>query len=571
MGNDYSSGVSCIGESRKGPGGEAIETPIMSNSSQPRIRRVPGKPPPPVVQQGNDGQEGGGGSTSSTSGPAGGAAPSASSALDAKRANTLKSKKRKERTQDDVRFDRVIFLGTSSAVPVPGKRNMSSLLISSTNGSSIMVDCGEGTQHQLKTCTRAKSSNVDLICITHLHGDHCYGLFGFLLTCGQDMRANPITVVGPEGIFDLVMTVFSMSGGWAGYYDLIFVEIPHELHAKRESVDLTHTLCEELAYLRLTAAPLIHAMPCWGYVLQELDRPGKLDVAKARRLGVPNGPLLGKLKRGEDVEVPADGASKTMIRATDVVSEDVPGRKICVLQDSSDSSFALDACRNADVFIHEATLESSMKAEAIEKGHSTPHMAADWANEAGAKKLVLTHFSARYNPTSSGTTAIAAANGSTVPVFRAGIVVKNGILGTSGSAEAGDDVDMCCPSPSGGDKMDTATTSSKHLPTPVSTPRSSENGGGVQDTADVMACCELVDPADAVLAQEAREIFTRGEVVAAKDFMMLEATSTDFTVCKELVVKRLPFARTVGGDSSTKTKAVTGSSSSGQAVNAGGS
>ncbi|CAD7932840.1 unnamed protein product [Amoebophrya sp. A120] len=429
-------------------------------------------------------------------------------------------------SDQDVRFDRVIFLGTSSAIPVPGKRNMSSMLITTNTGSSMMVDCGEGTQHQLKVCSRAKASSLDMICITHLHGDHCYGLFGLLLTCGTDMRVNPLLIVGPEGIHDLVMSVFKHSGGWAGYYDILFIEIPNEKHKLKEDVDLSKmiaTSSNNSIKTRLTAVPLVHGMTCWGYCFQEPDRPGKLDINKAKQLGVPVGPLLGKLKKGEDVTFIPKADKKhpdsttsehqmITVKASDCVSETIPGRKVCILQDSSDSSYAVanGSLKNADLFIHEATLEEAMREECIEKGHSTPKMAAEWANDCSAKKLVLTHFSARYNESTSA---------------MLGRTRLGRILNVDNISPA------TIPGGHGELQTDALCCSTESSPT--------------TDAQDVdQDSCIVIDPADQILAAEAREVFEGEEVIAAKDFLMLDGQN-GFKACQELMVKRMPWGRPV--------------------------
>lgn len=130
-------------------------------------------------------------------------------------------------------FDQVVFLGTSSGVPQPGKRNVSSLAITLRTGRSvridantvprgillppfkILVDCGEATQHQLML-SKIKLTKIDDILITHLHGDHCYGIFGLLHSCCMGERTEPITVYGPQGIKTMIETVFALSGGWNG-------------------------------------------------------------------------------------------------------------------------------------------------------------------------------------------------------------------------------------------------------------------------------------------------------------------------------------------------------------------
>jgi ribonuclease BN (tRNA processing enzyme) len=336
-------------------------------------------------------------------------------------------------------MERIVFLGTASACPVPGKRNVSSLCIT-TNAGAIMVDCGEGTQHQLKLCTAVKTGSIDLILITHLHGDHCFGLFGMLLTVATG-RSRPITIVGPEGIKKLLLGVWGLTGsGWsaedvddlrcgdvdgdksatgiAGASDqecrLHFIEIPDAAHCAK--VDVTLGCFAATGGCSVLATPLIHSMPCWGYIIEEPGKPGAVDAAKALALGVPAGPLLGRLKQGHCVTVPtapapasspdrgpraaaavvsaggnperdrepaaggpgtgagggAGAAVGTVVRPEQVVGAPTPGRKVCVLQDSCDSSFALrnGGIHGCSVFIHEATFEVGLS--------SVSHSPARW-------------------------------------------------------------------------------------------------------------------------------------------------------------------------------------------------
>lgn len=282
-----------------------------------------------------------------------------------------------------------------------------------TSGAAVMIDCGEGTQHHLRVSTFLKASKLEAILLTHLHGDHCFGLFGLLHTVAMEGRKEPLLLVGPEGLREMVDTVFRCSGGWfpEDTFALEFEEIPNCGAPGREDLvgpDGKGFLAErckrappvsvpERAGLRIQAVPLVHSVPDWGYVLTEPDRPGVLNAARAAELGVPlKSPLLGNLKRGEAVKL-EDG---TVITPEQVVGPPILGRTIAVLQDTSDASSAITPCRGATCVIHEATFEEAMEKDALQKGHSTSTMAADFAAACGAKRLVLTHFSARYSTSS---------------------------------------------------------------------------------------------------------------------------------------------------------------------------
>jgi ribonuclease Z len=213
----------------------------------------------------------------------------------------------------------VSFLGTSSAQPQPGKRNMSSLVVTTSLGSCVMVDCGEGTQHQLMRSSAVKVTKVSAIFITHLHGDHCFGLPGLLCTLGLNGRTAPLPVVGPQGVQELVTTVLRLSGS----DDLGFPIVFHELDGTQAhdfTVDL-HLGTDKSERLLVHGSPLTHRLPTIGYVLCELAQGRQLDSNKAMAAGA-RGPALGRLKRGEDV-VLDDG---TTVRA-DAVLQDPPVRR----------------------------------------------------------------------------------------------------------------------------------------------------------------------------------------------------------------------------------------------------
>lgn len=315
-------------------------------------------------------------------------------------------------------IDRVMFLGTGSAVPVPGQRNMSSLAVMLNTGAAIIVDCGEGTQHHIKVSKFLKLSRVEVILLTHLHGDHCYGLFGLLQTAALEGRKDPLLIVGPQGLRTMVETVLLSSGGWYSEesFQINYLEIPNTGTPGGESLvgpfgsgprglgfhpdRCRHAAAVQLgvlAGLRIQAVPLVHGLPDWGYVLTEPDRPGKLNAAKALELGIPaKSRMLGQLKQGQTVRLD-DGS---MVSPAQVLGPTIPGRTVAILQDTSDASAAIEPCRGAACVVHEATFEDGMETEAIGKGHSTSTMAARFAASCQAKHLVLSHFSARYARTS---------------------------------------------------------------------------------------------------------------------------------------------------------------------------
>lgn len=144
--------------------------------------------------------------------------------------------------------------------------------------------------------------------------------------------------------------------------------------------------------ITVLAAPIKHRVFCVGYVFQEDNVPGKLDVEKLKQYGIKQGPLFGKLKNGIDVTLD-DG---TIVKASTVVGDDQPGRKVVIMGDTHDPMGIAKIAQNCDVLVHESTLDDEQQQLAIDRGHSCPQMAAQFANLLQCKKLILTHFSARF-------------------------------------------------------------------------------------------------------------------------------------------------------------------------------
>ncbi|EDO40148.1 predicted protein [Nematostella vectensis] len=306
------------------------------------------------------------------------------------------------------------FLGTGSAYPTPHRG--ASCVILWYNGSCWMFDCGEGTQTQL-TKSVIKSSKITKIFISHLHGDHVFGLPGLLCTIGLTApdENKHVDIYGPVGLRKYLRTSLDLCQSILGYSYAI-----HEIHTADSTssqvtaeVDLLHPdenmgreihenpsgvweICKD-GDLQVFAAPLKHRVTCFGYVVEEKDQPGALDAALLKSKGVPPGPLYAKIKNGESVTT-SDGV---VVDPKDVLGPSRPGRKVVILGDTCDSSAIENLAYKADCVIHEATLEDEMKEKAIENGHSTPGMAGAFAKTIQAKQLVLTHFSQRYKDSDS--------------------------------------------------------------------------------------------------------------------------------------------------------------------------
>ncbi|KAF4671604.1 Zinc phosphodiesterase ELAC protein 1 [Perkinsus chesapeaki] len=277
-------------------------------------------------------------------------------------------------------------------MPQPDKRNHSGLAIQLFSGSSILVDCGEGTEIQLMKSS-VRMSRIDYIFITHLHGDHCYGVFGLLHSICQGGRPSPLYIYGPVGLKRMIDTVFEVSGGWHGFPIVVteFTENEHYELSLPYVPYLRECPQETLGPITVNVCPMKHRIPTFGYVFTEADRPGALDAAAASKRGA-HGPMLGFLKAGEDVRTP----SGEVICSSDVVAPTIPGRKIAVMQDTSDCTTALGHLNGCDLLIHECTFHKGLTEKALSTGHSTAEMAGKVARMCQAKILCLTHFSPRY-------------------------------------------------------------------------------------------------------------------------------------------------------------------------------
>ncbi len=274
----------------------------------------------------------------------------------------------------------ITFLGTSSGVPTRSRNVSAVALRLPQRGEFWLFDCGEGTQQQLLH-SDLNISQLTRVFITHLHGDHVYGLLGLLATCGMSAHARRIDVYGPRGIEEYVREV-----GRVTYQ----ANYPYPLGVNTIGEG---EVCEDEEYV-VTCAPLKHRVISYGYRVTEKDRPGHFDVERARAAGIPPGPLYGRLKSGERVTLP-DGRA---FDGADFCGPAQKGRSVVYSTDTTYCRSAVELARDADLLIHEATFSSDEEDLARRSMHSTAAMAARVASEARARLLVLTHFSPRYFP-----------------------------------------------------------------------------------------------------------------------------------------------------------------------------
>jgi ribonuclease Z len=271
----------------------------------------------------------------------------------------------------------LLFLGTSSGTPT-ASRNVSGLaLIDTQSRAWFLIDCGEGTQHRLLK-TRLSTHHLAAIFITHVHGDHCYGLPGLLASAGMNGRTAPLTLVAPRGISDWLAATLQFTQ----------LHLPFAINYVAAE-GLTNFAC---GAFEVDAVALSHRVPSFAYAFTEIATATVLDTEKLLAQGIAKGPLWGQIKRGYD------GVYKgTLVRAADFLLPPGPARKIVVGGDNDTPNLLAQACQQCQVLVHEATYTRSV-AEKIGKhlGHSYAAQVAEFAEAAGVAHLVLTHFSPRY-------------------------------------------------------------------------------------------------------------------------------------------------------------------------------
>lgn len=272
------------------------------------------------------------------------------------------------------------FLGTGAGMPSKMRNTSSVVLNLSAEGEGYwLFDCGEATQHQILH-TSLKPRKISKIFITHLHGDHIFGLPGLIGSRSFLGGEEQLEVYGPTGLNEWLKTTLRITNTHLNYELLV-----HEIG---EGV-----VFEDDDYL-VTAKSLQHIIPCLGYRIEQKPLPGKLLIDKANEAGVPNGPLLKQLKDGEDIEL-EDGR---IILSSAVTGEPQEGFTVAILGDTSYCGSAVELAQDVDILVHEATFDMETGNLAKEYGHSTIGDAARVAKQARATTLIANHISARFMP-----------------------------------------------------------------------------------------------------------------------------------------------------------------------------
>ncbi len=265
----------------------------------------------------------------------------------------------------------ILFLGTSAAVP--SKDHSTSCIAIRSGPDIILMDCGEGSQRQLML-SPFSFMKIRAVLITHLHGDHVFGLPGLLQTMSLSNRTEPLLVCGPAGIAAALDAMMSVTEGETQYE----VEVREVFGGER--IDVRGLVIRPYA--------TDHGIASVGYVVQDRERPGKLDVEKARAMGITSGRDMARLKGGETV-----GG----VRPEDVVGPAIQGYRVAYSGDTRPCESEAVAVAGADVLIHEATYTDKEAQQAEDHFHTTALQAAEVARDAGVRFLILTHISNRYD------------------------------------------------------------------------------------------------------------------------------------------------------------------------------
>ena len=277
----------------------------------------------------------------------------------------------------------VTFLGTSSGVPTRA-RNVSAVALRLPQRSEMwLFDCGEGTQHQFLR-SDLRLSQLRRVFITHMHGDHVFGLPGLLASLGLSGSCNAgVDLYGPDPLDAFLRGALNNSSTRIGY--------PLQVHRVRQAAEQGSVLFED-DDLTVRCTPLTHRVPAYAYRVEQKPLAGRFDIARAKELQIPPGPVYAQLKRGETVTL-EDGR---VIDGTSLCGPERPGVSLVYCTDTVFSEAAVELARGADLLIHESTFAHAEAEMAFQKQHSTSTMAAQTAAEAGVGQLVLTHLSPRY-------------------------------------------------------------------------------------------------------------------------------------------------------------------------------
>jgi ribonuclease Z len=272
----------------------------------------------------------------------------------------------------------LVFLGTSSAVPT-AERGLSSVALM-RDGELLLFDAGEGMQRNFIKAGLGMNRKMKIF-ISHMHADHCVGLLGLLQTMTLQGREKNIDIYGEPRVKQF----------WQENMRIINFGLSFDVHV--HTIEKGGVVVKEDDY-QVTCCEALHSVPSFAYCLEEFDRPGAFDVKEAKRLGIPEGELYSELQHGHDIVY-----NGKKIKSSQVIGSPRKGRKIGISGDTRPTDSLAKFFHACDVLVFESTYSHEKQQKAIENLHSTAIEAATIAKKAGATRLFLTHFSARYDET----------------------------------------------------------------------------------------------------------------------------------------------------------------------------
>lgn len=302
----------------------------------------------------------------------------------------------------------LVFLGTSAGTPTK-TRNVAAVAIKMASAKPwYLVDCGEGTQHQILH-TNLSLMHLQAIFISHIHGDHCYGLPGILASASMLGRTEPLTIVAPGAIKHF------LEGVQAGSQLTLSFKVNFiEIEPVKGQLEFDDFLVE--------IAELSHTIPCFAFCFIENNIERKLDVEKLKNDGVTPGPVWGFLQSGEDVMLPSGEA---LICDEYLLERRLP-RKVVIAGDNDTPALLAEYSEQVDVLIHEATYTAKVEEKVgNEYQHCSAKRIAEFAEDASIANLVLTHFSPRYQNFGNGENSIAAIEAEAQDAFNGGLFLAN--------------------------------------------------------------------------------------------------------------------------------------------------
>ncbi len=270
------------------------------------------------------------------------------------------------------------FLGTGAGSPSV-YRNVSSiaLIFKYIYNNVWLFDCGEATQHQILK-TNIKFSKINKIFITHLHGDHIFGLPGLLTTKSLNSSKDILEIYGNKNLKKYINMSINLSKSYISF-PIKFIEIKEGIIFDDKKI-------------KISCFPLNHTLECFGFRIDEYKKNGKLNCNKLIKDGINPGPVYKYLKQGKSILF-----NGRIINGFDYLGPSKKGKSIVILGDTAPLENICSYLMNVDILIHESTLDFYLSKKANSRGHSTNIQAAKIAKKYNVKKLIITHFSARYN------------------------------------------------------------------------------------------------------------------------------------------------------------------------------